>query len=188
MIDSKKNSLHLILPISKSTNSYLAEHCYWCNLETSLNLFCYCFWKRQPVIWSGEKYKNEKKNVCVLVIVPRHCSPHSLRKTQYRGIYCWRSRDWRSRVFWEYFNQNSKYWQVSIIIICVNFYVIQTFFLLRLCSEGVKFTHHLAVESLCTPSRAAFLTGRYPVRLGNCNPDQLIQCFVKCDCRFGSWT
>ena len=61
----------------------------------------------------------------------------------------------------------------------------KTFFLLRLCSEGVKFTHHLAVESLCTPSRAAFLTGRYPVRLGNCNPDQLIQCFVKYNCTVG---
>ena len=36
----------------------------------------------------------------------------------------------------------------------------------RLCTEGVKFTHHLATAALCTPSRAAFLTGRYAARMG----------------------
>ena len=36
----------------------------------------------------------------------------------------------------------------------------------RLCKEGVKFTHHLATAALCTPSRAAFLTGRYATRMG----------------------
>ena len=36
----------------------------------------------------------------------------------------------------------------------------------RLCFEGVKFTHHLATAALCTPSRAAFLTGRYAARMG----------------------
>ncbi|KAM4700982.1 steryl-sulfatase [Discoglossus pictus] len=36
----------------------------------------------------------------------------------------------------------------------------------RLSSEGVKLTQHLAASPLCTPSRAAFLTGRYPVRSG----------------------
>ncbi|XP_053562417.1 arylsulfatase D [Bombina bombina] len=36
----------------------------------------------------------------------------------------------------------------------------------RLAKEGVKLTHHIAAASVCTPSRAAFLTGRYPIRSG----------------------
>ncbi|XP_007501042.2 arylsulfatase F [Monodelphis domestica] len=36
----------------------------------------------------------------------------------------------------------------------------------RLCKEGVKLTQHISAEALCTPSRSAFLTGRYPVRTG----------------------
>lgn len=35
-----------------------------------------------------------------------------------------------------------------------------------LAQEGVKLTHHIAAASVCTPSRAAFLTGRYPIRAG----------------------
>ncbi|KAJ8255512.1 hypothetical protein COCON_G00193760 [Conger conger] len=36
----------------------------------------------------------------------------------------------------------------------------------RLAQEGVKLTQHIAAAPLCTPSRAAFLTGRYAVRSG----------------------
>ncbi|XP_065054840.1 steryl-sulfatase-like [Rhopilema esculentum] len=36
----------------------------------------------------------------------------------------------------------------------------------KLASEGVKLEHGLAAAPVCTPSRAAFLTGRYAVRSG----------------------
>ncbi|XP_005406581.1 PREDICTED: arylsulfatase E isoform X2 [Chinchilla lanigera] len=36
----------------------------------------------------------------------------------------------------------------------------------QLAEDGVKLTHHIAAASVCTPSRAAFLTGRYPIRSG----------------------
>ncbi|CAK6450717.1 unnamed protein product [Pipistrellus nathusii] len=43
----------------------------------------------------------------------------------------------------------------------------------RLASEGVKLTQHLAASPLCTPSRAAFMTGRYPVRSGMASPTRI---------------
>ena len=43
----------------------------------------------------------------------------------------------------------------------------------RLCREGVKLTHHLSTAALCTPSRAAFLTGRYASRMGLAKVDVL---------------
>ncbi|KXJ23535.1 steryl-sulfatase [Exaiptasia diaphana] len=43
----------------------------------------------------------------------------------------------------------------------------------RLAAEGARLDHNLAPESVCTPSRAAFVTGRYPIRSGLAsNPDQ----------------
>ncbi|XP_023673225.1 arylsulfatase D [Paramormyrops kingsleyae] len=36
----------------------------------------------------------------------------------------------------------------------------------RLAQEGVKLTQHIAAAPLCTPSRTAFLTGRYALRSG----------------------
>ena len=35
-----------------------------------------------------------------------------------------------------------------------------------LAKDGAKLTQHMATASMCTPSRAAFLTGRYQIRSG----------------------
>ncbi|ELV10647.1 Arylsulfatase H [Tupaia chinensis] len=43
----------------------------------------------------------------------------------------------------------------------------------RLANEGVMLTQHLATASVCTPSRAAFLTGRYPIRSGMASDSNL---------------
>jgi arylsulfatase A-like enzyme len=44
----------------------------------------------------------------------------------------------------------------------------------NLASHGAKLNHNLAPESMCTPSRAATLTGRYAVRSGMAaGPDEI---------------
>src|SRR5205814_4321537 len=36
----------------------------------------------------------------------------------------------------------------------------------RMAAEGIRFTDFYAAASVCTPSRAALLTGCYPIRVG----------------------
>ncbi|XP_006274655.2 arylsulfatase D-like [Alligator mississippiensis] len=49
---------------------------------------------------------------------------------------------------------------------CYGNHTIRTPNIDRLAKEGIKLTQHIAAAPLCTPSRAAFLTGRYPIRYG----------------------
>jgi len=39
----------------------------------------------------------------------------------------------------------------------------------RMAREGMRFTEFYAAAEVCTPSRAALLTGRYPIRSGMAN-------------------
>lgn len=39
----------------------------------------------------------------------------------------------------------------------------------RMASEGMRFTDFYSAAEVCTPSRAALLTGRYPIRSGMCH-------------------
>src|SRR4026207_1715041 len=39
----------------------------------------------------------------------------------------------------------------------------------RMAAEGVRFTDFYSTAEVCTPSRAALLTGRYPLRSGMCH-------------------
>ncbi|XP_075119739.1 arylsulfatase D-like [Leptodactylus fuscus] len=47
----------------------------------------------------------------------------------------------------------------------------------KLANEGVKLTQHIAAAPLCTPSRAAFMTGRYPFRsgMGSCGGARVLK-------------
>lgn len=48
----------------------------------------------------------------------------------------------------------------------------------RLARGGVKLTQHLAASPLCTPSRAAFMTGRYPIRSGTQPPGSVAAALI----------
>jgi len=48
----------------------------------------------------------------------------------------------------------------------------------QIAEDGVKFEHNLSPEVLCTPSRAAFLTGRYAIRSGVVAEDGDTRVFV----------
>lgn len=51
---------------------------------------------------------------------------------------------------------------------CYGHPTIRTPHLDRMAAEGMRFTQFYAAASVCTPSRAGLMTGRYPVRSGMC--------------------
>jgi len=48
----------------------------------------------------------------------------------------------------------------------------------RLAEEGARLRHDVTPDSVCTPNRAAFLTGRYPVRSGIASDRGQIRVFI----------
>ncbi|MEM9479370.1 MAG: sulfatase [Verrucomicrobiota bacterium] len=52
---------------------------------------------------------------------------------------------------------------------CYGSPIIRTPHIDRMAAEGLRFTDFYAAASVCTPSRAGLLTGRYPIRSGMCS-------------------
>jgi len=52
---------------------------------------------------------------------------------------------------------------------CYGHPMIRTPHLDRMAAEGMRFTQFYSAAEVCTPSRAALLTGRYPIRNGMCH-------------------
>ena len=52
---------------------------------------------------------------------------------------------------------------------CYGHPTIRTPHLDRMAAEGMKFTSFYSAAEVCTPSRAALLTGRLPIRTGMCS-------------------
>jgi arylsulfatase A len=44
----------------------------------------------------------------------------------------------------------------------------------RMAAEGLRFTDFYSAAEVCTPSRAALLTGRYPIRSGMCGSRRVL--------------
>ena len=62
---------------------------------------------------------------------------------------------------------------------CFGNTTLQTPHLDKLASQGLKLTHNIAADTVCSPSRAALLTGRYPIRSGNVVRDICSDYFLK---------
>lgn len=57
---------------------------------------------------------------------------------------------------------------------CYGSPTIRTPHLDRMAAEGLRFTDFYSAGEVCTPSRAALLTGRYPIRSGMCGPRRVL--------------